>query len=98
MCLVDLCGISIEVDEENFVLDNYYRNNNFKPSKHKLYVMYRQKVLMYYYIIILKMVCRKLGWIDSDDTGEEDKEQTNVPVKKPSKIFILLCGILFFRS
>ena len=37
--LADTNGIMIEVETSGWMLETYYENNDFKPSRHKMYVM-----------------------------------------------------------
>ena len=37
--LADTNGIMIEVETSGWILKTYYENNDFKPSRHKMYVM-----------------------------------------------------------
>ena len=40
MELADSSGLSIHVNKSEWKLDSYYKNNNYQPSRHKLYLMY----------------------------------------------------------
>lgn len=39
ICLGDSNWLKIEIDQSTWKLDQYYRSNDYKPSKNKLYVM-----------------------------------------------------------
>ena len=41
MSLADSSGILVKIiDEADWVLESYYKDNDFKPSRHKVYVVY----------------------------------------------------------
>ncbi len=55
--LADSDGILIELTDLNCTLDSYFTRNDYKPSKHKIYVMVYEKVclisLVQLYILFL---------------------------------------------
>lgn len=42
--LADSDGIMVELPDQTCSLENYFTSNQYKPSKHKLYVMIKKKV------------------------------------------------------
>ena len=42
--LADSDGVLIETDKDTFLLEDYYKRNDYKPSKHKMYIVYKEKV------------------------------------------------------
>uniref|UniRef100_A0A1X7TZT8 Uncharacterized protein n=1 Tax=Amphimedon queenslandica TaxID=400682 RepID=A0A1X7TZT8_AMPQE len=43
MNLADSSGILIQVDKATWNLDQYYKDNNYQPSRHKMYVLYHNE-------------------------------------------------------
>ena len=40
MTLADSSGVSVEVDRAKWTLEEYYKDNDLKPSRHKMYIVY----------------------------------------------------------
>ena len=40
MTLADSSGMLVEVDRAKWTLEEYYKDNDLKPSRHKMYIVY----------------------------------------------------------
>lgn len=49
MNLADSSGIMIQVDKASWNLDQYYKDNNYQPSRHKIYVLYDNEPVSFRY-------------------------------------------------
>ena len=59
MELADSPGLSIHVNKSEWKLDSYYKNNNYQPSCHKLYLMYdNEGVSLYICVWVVMFLCR----------------------------------------
>ena len=59
MELADSSGLSIHVNKSEWKLYSYYKDNNYQPSRHKLYVMYdNEGVGLYMSVWVVLFSCR----------------------------------------
>ena len=48
MSLADSCGVIVQIDEnKQWMLENYYIDHGYKPSRHKLYVAYDSEAVSF---------------------------------------------------
>ena len=49
MYLADSGGVVVQIDQSKWILEDYYKEHDYKPSRHKLYVVYNSEVVSLFY-------------------------------------------------
>ena len=52
MNIGDANGLVINIEQSSWILENYYKDNDYKPSRHRLYVILNDEKVFAFYIII----------------------------------------------
>lgn len=58
MYLADSGGVVVQIDQSKWILEDYYKEHDYKPSRHKLYVVYNSEAVSLFYKYNVHFTCK----------------------------------------